>query len=50
MILEKDKTLSWEKTLSIIAQTGRALQVAHDQGLVHRDVKPGNLLITPPAG
>mgnify|MGYP001942173605 CR=1 FL=1 len=46
-ILEKDKTLSWEKTLSIIAQTGRALQVAHDQGLVHRDVKPGNLLITP---
>lgn len=47
VILEKDKTLSWEKTLSIIAQTGRALQVAHDQGLVHRDVKPGNLLITP---
>lgn len=47
VILEKDKTLPWEKTLSIIAQTGRALQVAHDQGLVHRDVKPGNLLITP---
>lgn len=47
VLLEKDKILSWEKTLSIIAQTGRALQVAHDQGLVHRDVKPGNLLITP---
>ncbi|GAA4834867.1 hypothetical protein GCM10023354_13200 [Garicola koreensis] len=47
VILEKEKTLPWEKTLSIIAQTGRALQVAHDQGLVHRDVKPGNLLITP---
>lgn len=45
--LEKEKVLPWEKTLSIIAQTGRALQVAHDQGLVHRDVKPGNLLITP---
>ena len=47
VLLEKDRTLSWEKTLSIIAQTSRALQVAHDQGLVHRDVKPGNLLITP---
>jgi eukaryotic-like serine/threonine-protein kinase len=47
VILEKEKTLPWEKVLSIMAQTGRALQVAHDQGLVHRDVKPGNLLVTP---
>ncbi len=46
-ILERDHVLSSDRTLSIIAQTARALAVAHAQGLVHRDVKPGNLLITP---
>jgi eukaryotic-like serine/threonine-protein kinase len=46
-IIERDHVLSADRTLSIIAQTARALSVAHQQGLVHRDVKPGNLLITP---
>ncbi|MEU9828015.1 protein kinase domain-containing protein [Micromonospora chersina] len=35
------------ETLSIVAQTGRALQAAHDVDVVHRDVKPGNLVIEP---
>ena len=34
-------------TLDMLEQTGRSLQAAHEQGLVHRDVKPGNILITP---
>ncbi|MBW4094338.1 MAG: protein kinase [Acidobacteria bacterium] len=46
-IIERDHVLSSDRTLSIISQTARALSVAHAQGLVHRDVKPGNLLITP---
>ncbi|MFF1882180.1 protein kinase [Pseudarthrobacter sp. NPDC058196] len=46
-IIEHEHVLSPDRTLSMIAQTARALAVAHAQGLVHRDVKPGNLLITP---
>ncbi|CAJ1492957.1 serine/threonine-protein kinase [[Mycobacterium] kokjensenii] len=46
-VLKRTGRLSLRHALDMLEQTGRALQVAHSSGLVHRDVKPGNIMITP---
>tara|TARA_B100000674_G_scaffold250185_1_gene206273 strand:- start:353 stop:2122 length:1770 start_codon:yes stop_codon:yes gene_type:complete len=46
-IIANKKTISMNDILFIGAQVASGLQAAHLKGLVHRDIKPGNIMITP---
>jgi serine/threonine protein kinase len=45
--IQKHGPLDEATAASLIGQAARGLAYAHDQGLVHRDVKPGNLIVMP---
>ena len=45
--LIKKGPLQPSRAVSIISQVGAALDAAHAEGLIHRDIKPQNIIITP---
>ena len=45
-LLRHKGTLEPQRALDLVGQVGEALDAAHETGLVHRDVKPGNVLVT----
>jgi serine/threonine protein kinase len=46
-LVRRNGPLNMQDAASIISQVAAGLQHAHQQGLIHRDVKPGNVLVTP---
>ncbi|GIJ26320.1 hypothetical protein Vqi01_14820 [Micromonospora qiuiae] len=45
--LARDRRLPWREAVTVAAEVASALATAHARGVVHRDVTPGNVMLTP---
>ena len=45
-LITDKKKFSWDEVADFIAQIGEALDYAHRKGIIHRDVKPANIMLT----
>jgi len=47
LLKKRNGPLALQESLAIIAQAADGLSYAHSMGVIHRDIKPGNLMVTP---